>query len=60
MIRICVRCDRVITGESKTIPVDSTSGARPDRFAHLPADPDCPPIEGAGREPGYWISDASW
>jgi hypothetical protein len=52
-MRICCRCDRVIRGEAKTIPVHSASGARPDQHAHLAGDPACKPITQAERERGY-------
>ncbi|MEW2635246.1 helix-turn-helix transcriptional regulator [Streptomyces sp. NPDC048389] len=40
--RICVRCDRPITGEAETGPqLWATSGARPDDQRHRDDDPEC-------------------
>ncbi|MCX5398963.1 hypothetical protein [Streptomyces sp. NBC_00102] len=40
--RICVDCDRTITGNAIVAAEGhSASGARPDAYAHPPGDPEC-------------------
>lgn len=40
--RICMDCDRVITGEAVVVSEGhSASGARPDAYAHPAGDPAC-------------------
>lgn len=39
--RICIHCDKAITGKAERVEPFSASGAKPDQWRHPTGDPAC-------------------